>query len=180
MSDEQPPLDFNVPAPIGDDERIAREEIGRYYDDRAVAARRAVDEAAAALAAAQQRSVEAKRLQEAWRQRGEIVSTFPDARPNGIEETALDIVFDAQHQHTAAMQAILRPAMQAPTTAAAMAALDRLNAQPDTAARKAAADELGDRHLALARWLISQGHDLGALAPELDEPKRTQRRRHTR
>jgi hypothetical protein len=162
VSDEQPALDFDVPEPVSADERIAREEIDRFYADRVKEAEEAYAKAADALAAA-------SRLYEAWCETGTIVPVHPGKHPNRLTLTVREIADDSQNRYTAAMQDLIRPVMRAPTTAVAESELRRLRANPETATARAAADALGDRAKVLCRWLISQGHDIGPWSVVLDE-----------
>ncbi len=151
---EQPALDFDAPEPVSADERIAREEIERFYVDRVAARQATLDKAAAELAAAQ-------RLLTAWRDTGEIAPMWPEANPHRQKLTALAIADEAMNRHTAAMQEAVRPVLHAPTVGAAMAEARRINTSPDIAKLRKAAEDLGDRAKALCRWLTARGYDLG-------------------
>ena len=75
------------------------------------AAREAYEKAAAELA-------DAERLQGAWRARGEVVAVYPATYPDPVRSTVMDIVGDSQGRYASAGRAVLRPALEAPTSAA--------------------------------------------------------------
>lgn len=159
---EQPALDFHVPAAVSDDERIARKEIERFYAERLRAAEEAYDKAVAELSAELD---QAKRQHAAWRETGEIVPIYSERHPRRVEMTAREIADTAYGRYTAAMQDLLRSAMRQ-THAATLAELGRLHASSDTAQRRAAAEVLNDRAEALCRWLRERGYDLGPVIGE--------------
>lgn len=132
---------FTVVQPIGTDtEQIAREEITQHYADQVADARKAYEEAAAALAAAE-------RARDAWTSRGQITSANRGVDPDNpvfIANQVLRITADSQSRYMAA---------------ARVAIDNRGDAQ-----LHAEAEEARDRSEALLRWLTAQGHELGALA----------------
>lgn len=166
---EQPALDFHVPTPVSDDERIAREEIERFYVDRLRAAEEAYVKAGDALAAA-------SRQHEAWCTTGQIAPVYSAPSQHRDELTIAAIVDDALNRHLSAMQDLIRPATQASSNTAAWTALRRYATSQEGAAAHAAATELGHRAKALCRWLMEQGHDLGprsAVLNEIDDKPRS-------
>jgi hypothetical protein len=151
---EQPALDFDVPEPVSGDERIAREEIERFYAERVSARQAAFDKAAAELAAAQ-------RLMATWHNTGKIAPMWPESNRHREELTALAIADEAVNRHTSAMQDAIRPILHAPTCSEAMAEARRISTSPDAADLLKTAEDLGGRAEALCRWLTAQGYDLG-------------------
>jgi len=144
---------FPAPQPEHPDAHVARQEISRYYSERA-------DDARAALAEAQARLDARERELTAWNERGQISADVP---AGAIDLTAVVIESVTTGRYLDAARAAIYQ-------------------RPGDPAALEEAEQARQRSEALRRWLTAEGYDLGsrALPAPQDTRRRAGTRRRTR